>query len=167
MCIPSSPRWNNWIFFLRESVNTINRKLDIIIPESETTESESDKEKFNFGNINQKRNESQDFFTENAIPNKKNKLSEVVEKDDPNATYCCSPSYENKQEHEFSQYSQRWFSPDYTDQEHKKSSPNSEKQFSDVAVMTTGPQNYVDEINENIRISNLMFCKFISHELDR
>lgn len=122
-----------------------------IIPESETCES-------------QKRNESEDLFTEN--PSKKKKHTEVDEKND--ATYCSSPSYEYKQEDEYSQYAQRWSSPDYTDNESKKPSLNSQKQFSDAAVMTTRPDNYyVEENNENIRISNLMFCKFISHELDR
>lgn len=133
------------------------------------SDSESDTDmNCNFDNMC---NESEKLFTENAdyIPRKKNKLLEVVAGKDNTfpATNCSLPRSDTyiSEPDEYSQYAQRWSSPDYTVKESQKHIPNSEKQFCDAAVMTE--PEYKAEENENIRISNLMFCKFISHELDR
>lgn len=86
----------------------------------------------------------------------KKKLSEVAGKDNtPNCSLPRSDTYISEPD-EYSQYAQRWSSPDYTVKESQKQTPNSEKQFCDAAVMTE--PEYKAEENENIRISNLMFC---------
>lgn len=67
-------------------------------------------------------------------------------------------------------YAQRWPSPDNIDYECKKSI--SQKRFADVAVMTEIQElgfrvEEQENINENMRISNVMFCKLLSHDLQQ
>lgn len=93
----------------------------------------------------------------------KKKLLDVAEKDD--TTNCSLPRSDSSDTYipepdTYLQYAQRWSSQDYTINESQKVAPNSEKQFCDAAVMTE-PENNAEE-NENIRILNVMCCKFIS-----
>lgn len=123
-----------------------------------TSVSEREKIDNNLDRANDEPSESEPLFTDvDFIPKKKN-LSEDDVDDDAN----CSAEY-NPEE----QYAQRWSSPDDTDCESNKSI--TKKRFVDVAVMTERESEIrsVQDLNENIRISNLMFCKFISHELEQ
>lgn len=122
---------------------------------------ESDKENDpNVGNTN-----SQDLFGEDTefIPVKKAKHEQVDYEDD--VTTCSSRS-SYKSDREFTQYAQRWSEDDHEQGQTANLIPTAyQNNKRDAAVMTTFP--YLPEIDENTRLNNLMFCKFISHELEK
>ncbi|RVE45134.1 hypothetical protein evm_010243 [Chilo suppressalis] len=120
---------------------------NVTIPKSD---SESDVEKVEA---------SENLFTENTdnIAFKKIKLFIT---DDDLSTHCGSPHSQVLELHE--QNAQTWSDEELDIQSEM---PRLQKQFKDASVMTTLP--FSIEIDENTRISNLMFCKFIAHELDK